>query len=79
VPDAQRRIASLKTEEARGNYRIAQYYEKGNKLEAARIYYNAAYAIDSTSPMGIQARQRIEALKAKTGGAPSPGTTAPQK
>jgi outer membrane protein assembly factor BamD (BamD/ComL family) len=68
VPDAQRRIASLKSEEARGNFRIAQYYEKGNKWEAARIYYNSAYAIDPTSAMGIQARQRIETLKSKTHG-----------
>ncbi|MGZ4963099.1 MAG: tetratricopeptide repeat protein [Limisphaerales bacterium] len=80
VPDAQRRIASLKSEQALGNFRIAQYYEKGNKWEAARIYYNAAYAIDATSPMGTQARQRIEALKRKTGAIESaPSTNAPAK
>jgi outer membrane protein assembly factor BamD (BamD/ComL family) len=66
VPDAQRRIASLKAEEARGNFRIAQYYEKGHRWESARIYYNAAYAIDANSALGIQARQRIEALKNRT-------------
>ncbi|MDB6057667.1 MAG: repeat containing protein [Verrucomicrobiales bacterium] len=77
VPDAQRRIASLKSEAALGNFRIAQYYEKGNKLEAARIYYNSAYAIDPTSSMGIQARRRIESLKARSGATPT--STAPAK
>jgi outer membrane protein assembly factor BamD len=67
VPDAERRIAALKTEQARGNFRIAEYYEKGKHWESARIYYNAAYAIDANSAMGIQARQKIEALKNRSG------------
>lgn len=89
VPDAERRIKSLKDEQARGNFTIAQYYEKGRKWEAARIYYNAAYAIDPSSALGTKARQRIEALKSRTGpiekpgvpavGSPAPTTPAPAK
>jgi outer membrane protein assembly factor BamD (BamD/ComL family) len=66
VPDARRRIATLKSEEALGNFRIAQYYEKGKRWESARIYYNAAYAIDPNSTLGVQSRQRIEQLKSRT-------------
>jgi outer membrane protein assembly factor BamD len=76
VPDAERRIASLKSEQARGNFSIAQYYEKGHKWEAARIYYNSAYAIDPNSTLGKQARQRIEALKSRTGPIEKPSTPA---
>lgn len=69
VPDARRRITSLRAEEARGNFSIAQYYEKMKRWESARIYYNAAYAIDANSALGILSRQRIEALKNR---APAP-------
>jgi outer membrane protein assembly factor BamD len=69
VPDARRRITSLRSEEALGNFRIAQYYEKNKKWESARIYYNAAYAIDANSSIGIRARTRIETLKNR---APAP-------
>lgn len=77
VPDAQRRIKALKDEQARGNFTIAQYYEKGHRWEAARIYYNSAYAIDPTSKLGTQARQRIEALKSRAGAIETPSATAP--
>ena len=69
VPDARRRITALRSEEARGNFSIAQYYEKNKKWESARIYYNAAYAIDANSALGIRSRLRIEALKNR---APAP-------
>jgi outer membrane protein assembly factor BamD len=69
VPDARRRITALRSEEARGNFSIAQYYEKSKRWESARIYYNAAYAIDANSALGIQSRQRIESLKNR---APAP-------
>jgi outer membrane protein assembly factor BamD len=71
VADAHRRINSLRAEEARGSFHIAQYYEKGKRWESARIYYNAAYAIEANSALGIQARQRIEALKSRTPAPPA--------
>src|SRR6185437_6726368 len=40
VPEAQKIITSLKTEQARGNFSIGQYYEKHGKYISARIYYN---------------------------------------
>lgn len=77
VPDAQRRIKALKDEQARGNFRIAQYYEQGHRWEAARIYYNSAYAIDPTSALGTKARQRIEALKHRTSPIETPSVKIP--
>ena len=40
VPQAQKIIASLKGDQARGNFDIARFYEKRKKWEGARIYYN---------------------------------------
>lgn len=65
VPQAQKIIASLKTEQARGNYTIGQYYESHGKLLAARIYYNEVVRLmlaDPNSTYAVQARVRIEAL-----------------
>lgn len=65
VTDAQKIIASLKTEQARGNFTIGQYYESHGRLVSAKIYYNEVVNLllgDPTSPYATQARERIEAL-----------------
>lgn len=70
VPQAQKIIASLKTEQARGNYTIGQYYESHGKLLAARIYYNEVVRLmlaDPNSTYAVQARVRIEALNKRIG------------
>ena len=59
---AQKAIASLKSEQARGNFRIAQYYEKNKRWEGAVVYYNAVLGIDASSPLAEQALRRIEVL-----------------
>ena len=65
VPQAQTFIGSLKTEQARGNFTIGQYYEKRGKYASARIYYNEVVRLLLAEPNSFyatQARERIEAL-----------------
>ena len=68
VPQAQKIIASLKGEQARGNFDIAQFYEKRKKWEGARIYYNEVLLQDPNSPYATEARQRIDQLKPRLQG-----------
>ena len=74
VPDAQKIIASLKNEQARGNFTIGQYYESHGKLVSARIYYNEVVYLllaEPNSPFATQARVRIEALNKRIQPEPS--------
>jgi hypothetical protein len=82
VPEAQKLIGELKTEAARGNFTIAEYYEKNRKLRAALIYYNEAIVQDANSSYAQTARQRINDLKQKLGeptaeAAPAPAAETP--
>jgi len=63
VPQAQKAIAWLKAEQVRGNFEIAQFYEKSKKWNGALVYYNEVLQLDPNSPYAASARQRIEALK----------------
>ena len=71
VPDAQKAIAALKSEQVEGNFRVAQFYEQNKVLNArqrrdgALVYYNQVLQLDPNSPFAAQARQRIEQLKAR--------------
>ena len=71
VPRAQRAIAVLKAEQVRGNFEIAQFYEKSKTLSAeqrrngAIVYYNEVLQLDPNSRFAAQARQRIESLKSR--------------
>ena len=40
VSTARERIKAMKVEQARGNLKIARYYEKRRKWASANIYYN---------------------------------------
>ena len=62
VPGAKQTIADLKIEQARGNYRIAQFYEKNKKWLGARIYYNEVVLQVPDSPAGAEARRRVDAI-----------------
>ena len=66
VAEATRRITSLKTEQARGNFRVAQYYEKEKKWDGALVYYNEVLIKDAGSPLARQAREHIDSLKQRT-------------
>jgi outer membrane protein assembly factor BamD len=63
VPRAQKAIAMLKTEQVRGNFEIARFYEKSKKWTGALVYYNEVLQLDPNSSYAATARQRIEALK----------------
>jgi outer membrane protein assembly factor BamD (BamD/ComL family) len=70
VPDAQKAIVKLKTEQVRGNFEIAKFYEDGHHWGGAIIYYNAVLQLDPNSPLAAEARQHIDVLKAKLTGVP---------
>ena len=59
---AQKIIASLKMEQARGNFQTARFYEKYKRWKGAMVYYNE---VDPNSPYEAEARRRIEVLSKK--------------
>ncbi len=63
VPRVQKAIAALKAEQVRGNFEIAQFYEKSRKWAGAVVYYNEVLQLDPNSRYAAQARQQIELLK----------------
>ncbi len=63
VQQTRQIIATLKTEQSRGSYEIARYYEKRRRYDGALIYYNDAVAKDVNSKYAADARKRIEVLK----------------
>jgi outer membrane protein assembly factor BamD (BamD/ComL family) len=65
VPETQKTIATLKTEQARGSFAIARYYEKKKRLDGALIYYNESVTRDPGSKFAEEAKQKIEEIKAK--------------
>jgi outer membrane protein assembly factor BamD len=60
---AEKAISSLKTEQARGNFEIAKFYENHKRWGGALIYYNEVVLKDPNSTYAAQARQRIDTLK----------------
>ncbi|MFM8357015.1 MAG: outer membrane protein assembly factor BamD, partial [Verrucomicrobiota bacterium] len=56
-------ILQLKTEQARGAFQTARFYEKYRKYQGALVYYNEVIVKDPKSPFAEPARQRIEELK----------------
>ena len=69
VPEAQKIITTLRTEQARGNFEIARYYERNKRWGGALVYYNEVLLRDPNSPNATQARERIEAIKKRLQGA----------
>jgi len=63
VAEVKKVIAGLKTEQARGSYQIARYYEKHKRWNGALIYYNEVLLQDPASQYAAEARQRIGELK----------------
>ena len=66
--EAQKIIASLKTEQARGNYQTAKFYEKYGKLAGALVYYNEVLLTDPNSQYANEAKERIDTLKKRIQG-----------
>ena len=63
VPEAQTRVDALKTEQARGSYDIARYYERHHKWPGALIYYNEVLLKDPNSKFAEDARLHIDSIK----------------
>ena len=63
VGEAQGIIASLKTEQSRGAFKVAKYYEAKKRWEAALVYYNETVQKDPNSTYAQEAKTRIEILK----------------
>jgi outer membrane protein assembly factor BamD len=63
VVQAQKTITALKTEQARGSFQIAKFYEKYKRWNGALVYYNEVIVLDPNSPYAAPARQRIDELK----------------
>jgi outer membrane protein assembly factor BamD len=71
VPEAQKAITALKAEQVRGNFEIAQFYEKSKKWTGAVVYYNEVLQLDPNSPYAAPARRHIEALKSRAQALPA--------
>jgi outer membrane protein assembly factor BamD (BamD/ComL family) len=77
VADAQRIINQLKSVQAVGNFRVAQYYEKQKQWAGARVYYNEVRSKDPSSPLANLALQRIEVLNKRMPATAPPGAPTP--
>ena len=62
VVEAQKLINSLKSEQARGGFEIAKYYEKRKRWKGAVVYYNEVLVKDPNSKYAEEAKQRIDAI-----------------
>ncbi len=63
VKEALNTIDSLKTEQARGSFDIARFYEKKRRWQGALVYYNEVLLKDPVSKYAVEARQRIDRIK----------------
>jgi outer membrane protein assembly factor BamD (BamD/ComL family) len=63
VPEAQKIILALRTEQARGSFQTAKFYEKYKRWKGALVYYNEVLLLDPNSPYAAPARERIDVLK----------------
>ncbi|HNU99836.1 MAG: outer membrane protein assembly factor BamD [Verrucomicrobia bacterium] len=76
VADVRGYIRTLKTEQARGAFQTARFYEKKRQWDGAKVYYNEAVSFDPESTYAIEAKRRLETVarhsRAKTASAPTP-------
>jgi outer membrane protein assembly factor BamD len=66
VAQGEKIIASLRTEQAHGNFQTAQFYEHNKRWKSAMIYYNEVLLGDPNSPYATASLERIAALKELT-------------
>jgi outer membrane protein assembly factor BamD len=66
VPDIQKKIATLKTEQARGSLIVARFYESKKQWDGALVYYNEVLVRDPQSKFAEEARKRIDEIKKRT-------------
>jgi outer membrane protein assembly factor BamD len=63
VDKAKKLIGSLKSEQARGAFQTALFYEKRKRWRGALVYYNEVLVQDPTSALAVTARERIDSIK----------------
>lgn len=63
IPQARENIIEMRTEQARGSFIVAKFYEKYHRYQSAVIYYNEVLIKDPDSPYAPKARERLEVLK----------------
>jgi outer membrane protein assembly factor BamD len=63
LPEAQKMVSELRTEQARGSFNIARFYEKKKRWTAALIYYNEATLKDPNSSYAADAKKRMEQIR----------------
>lgn len=68
VPESQKKIEELKTEQAHGAYAVAKFYERKHRWSGALIYYNEVLIKDPNSKCAAEARQRLVEIKKRTEG-----------
>ena len=66
VAEAQKHIAALRSEQARGSLIVARFYEKKRQWDGALVYYNEVLIRDPQSKYAEEAKQRIEQIKQRT-------------
>jgi outer membrane protein assembly factor BamD len=66
APQAQKSIAALRGEQARGSFETAKFYERYKRWNGALVYYNEVLVQDPESPYAAAARQRLDVLKRRT-------------
>lgn len=71
VAEATKIITTLKSEQARGYFQTAKFYEKYKRWQGALVYYNEVVLEDPESSLAADARLRIEVLKPRVAQAAS--------
>jgi outer membrane protein assembly factor BamD len=62
VPEVKQIMQELRTEQSRGSFEIARYYETQERWDGALVYYNEALIKDPDSVYAQRAKSRIEEL-----------------
>jgi len=70
LPEVRRLIAGLKNEQARGNFKIAEFYARQKRWNGALIYYNEVLINGSESRYAAVARERIDLIKQRLPASP---------
>ncbi len=63
LPEVRRIIARLKEEQARGNFKIAEFYASQKRWSGALVYYNEVLINGAESRYASVARERIDLIK----------------
>jgi len=62
---AEKNLQNLREKEAQGNYEIAEFYEKQNAYQAARIYYQDVINNYPTSEWSVRAVEKLRMMEEK--------------